>query len=180
MIFKHISSDILSIVSLCTRTPFVGLEGHLIDKFHEQLPKAELDEYPGEEFTETLMIVDPRQNSLGLRMYTPTKFLNEELKIEFTNEFEKDLIFNQTIKAINEISKSNSMESSSNSSRSINNSINGENDLKTKIQDQADQKQSILSESIINSKLGKSPLMYITNNLLQILKIKTAKKLIIH
>jgi hypothetical protein len=139
--FKHIDSDKLSIVSLCTKKPFVGVEGNFVEKFHDDLPKAELDEYPDEKFTETLMVVDPRQNSLGLRMYTPTKFLEEELELKFPNYFKSD----------EDLSPNNR----SNKNPSANSDISGNIDTQNK--DQRKQKSQILKESMINSKLGESP-----------------------
>lgn len=52
-------------------------EGHIVDSFQDDLPKVELDQYPEEEFSETLMVSDPRQRVIGSRLYGPSLLLDE-------------------------------------------------------------------------------------------------------
>lgn len=60
--FKEIDSSLISVIGMNTKADFGIQEGHYIKSFHDQLPKSEVDEYPGEEFTETLLVQDPRHS----------------------------------------------------------------------------------------------------------------------
>ncbi|CAI2364553.1 unnamed protein product [Moneuplotes crassus] len=80
--FKEIDPDILSVVALNTRQTLGFNEGKVVHELQDEIPRVELPQYPGGLFTETLFIQDPRQPSLGMRMYSPTKFLEQYSAID--------------------------------------------------------------------------------------------------
>mmetsp|Transcript_27493 Transcript_27493/g.24374 ORF Transcript_27493/g.24374 Transcript_27493/m.24374 type:complete len:287 (-) Transcript_27493:27-887(-) len=82
VIFEHLDSSKISIVAINTKIPVKHKEGYIIKEFQEELPKAEVENYPGEEFTETLLVGDPRTITMGFRMYSPTQFIKDYIEFD--------------------------------------------------------------------------------------------------
>lgn len=77
IIFKHYGPEEFNIYWINSKTSVPYKEGHIVDSFQDDLPKVELDQYPEEEFSETLMVSDPRQRVIGSRLYGPSLLLDE-------------------------------------------------------------------------------------------------------
>ena len=86
--FEHLDDSILSIIALNTSAPAPAIEGHVFKYFQDGIPKIHLDEFPGEEFSDIIMVTDPRNNSLGTRLYTPTEFIPQLFPEEHINNDE--------------------------------------------------------------------------------------------